>query len=69
MSADVWFAVDAIARDGGIRACGYSSRNMRRKFVTIIVTAKLRYIRPNSLRDNSVPLIRAFKGPVLPTLT
>jgi len=27
------FAVDVIARDGGIRARGYSSRNMRRKFV------------------------------------
>ena len=68
MSADVLFAVDVIARDCGIRARGYSSRNngnMRRKFVK----PKLRYIRPNSLRDNSVPLIRAFKGAVLPTLT
>ena len=33
MSADVLFVVDVIARDGGIRARGYSSRNMRRKFV------------------------------------
>jgi len=31
VSADVLFAVDVIARDGGIRARCYSSRNMRRK--------------------------------------
>jgi len=52
-----------------VRAATAHVGNMRRKFVTIIVTAKLRYVRPNSLRDNSVQLIRAFKGAVLPTLT